>query len=120
LLVLGIVYHLVFRTIAERSSAETELRLMGEQLKASVDSLAARNREMETFHRMTDALQSCETTQETYELIGKYGGQLFPGSVGALYVLHSSRDLLESVCAWGADAGLPPMFEREQCWALRR
>lgn len=120
LLVLGIVYHLVFRTISERAAVEAELRVMSEQLKAGVEALAARNREMEIFHRMTDALQSCDTTQETYELIGKYGGQLFPGSAGVLYVLHASRDVLESVSAWGGERARPAVFEREQCWALRR
>jgi diguanylate cyclase (GGDEF)-like protein len=40
LLVLGIVYYLVFRTIAERARAEAELRAMGEQLKASMQTLA--------------------------------------------------------------------------------
>ena len=40
LLVLGIVYYLVFRTIAERARAEAELRTMSEQLKASMRTLA--------------------------------------------------------------------------------
>jgi diguanylate cyclase (GGDEF)-like protein len=120
LLVLGIVYYLVFRTIAERARAEAELRSMGEQLKAGVETLAARNREMEIFHRMTDALQSCETTKETHDIIGKYGGQLFPGTTGALYVLQDSRDALEAVSSWGAERPRPTMFERDRCWALRR
>lgn len=120
LLVLGIVYHLVFRTIAERTKVEAELRVMSEQLKAGVETLAARNREMEIFHRMTDALQSCQTTKETHEIIGMYGGQLFPGTTGALYVLQDSRDILEAASRWGAERARPAMFERDQCWALRR
>jgi diguanylate cyclase (GGDEF)-like protein len=120
LLVLGIVYHLVFRVIAERTAVEVELRVMSEQLKAGVENLAARNREMETFHRMTDALQSCETTKETFDVIAKYGGQLFPASAGTLYVLHASRDVLEAACDWGAGRDRPALFERDQCWALRR
>ena len=120
LLVLGIVYYLVFRTIAERARAEADLRSMSEQLKGGVETLAARNREMEVLHRMTDALQSCDTIRETHEIIGKYGAQLFPGTAGALYVLHDSRDVLEAASSWGAERGRPAVFERDQCWALRR
>ena len=120
LLVLGIVYYLVFRTIAERTRAEAELRSMSGQLKTGVDTLAARNREMEIFHRMSDSLQSCSTVQEACDLIARFGDQLFPAHAGTLYLFHPSRDLLDAVCDWGAGRGRPALFEREQCWALRR
>jgi diguanylate cyclase (GGDEF)-like protein len=120
LVVLGIVYYLVFRTIAERTRVETELRVMGEQLKAGVESLAARNREMEIFHHMSDALQSSATTSEMHELIAKYGGQLFPASAGTLYLRHAPREGLEAASDWGPPRDRPRAFERDQCWALRR
>jgi diguanylate cyclase (GGDEF)-like protein len=120
LLVLGIVYYLVFRTISERVRAEAELRSVSEQLKAGVETLGARNREMEIFHRMSDSLQSCSTVKEACDLVGRFGGQLFPAQAGTLYLFHASRDILDAVCDWGAARRRLEVFEREQCWALRR
>jgi len=120
LLVLGIVYYLVFSTIAERAAVETELRGMGERLQSGMAALADRNREMQIFHSLTDALQSSPTVQESYGLIAKFGAQLFPDHAGTIYVFHPSRDVLEAVCDWGAPRERSDLFEPGECWALRR
>jgi CHASE3 domain sensor protein len=62
LLVLGIVYYLVFRTISEHAATERALHETGERLKSGMAALEVRNREMEILHGMTDALQSATTT----------------------------------------------------------
>ena len=120
LLVLGIVYFLVFRTISERAAVESDLREMGDRLKSGMDTLAVRNREMQLFHNMTEALQSASTTEESYGLIAKFAGQLFPDNPGTIYVFHASRDVLEAVGNWGAPADHRDVFEPDDCWALRR
>jgi diguanylate cyclase (GGDEF)-like protein len=120
LLVLGIVYYLVFRTISGHAATERVLHETGERLKSGMAALEARNREMEILHGMTDALQSATTTQESYGLVAKFGAQLFPDNPGTIYVFHPSRDMLEAVCDWGAPHDRSDLFEPDDCWALRR
>jgi diguanylate cyclase (GGDEF)-like protein len=120
LLVLGVVYYLVFRTIAERSRAEAELRAVSDQLKTGVETLEARNREMEIFHRMSDSLQSCSTLKEACDLIARFGGQLFPAQGSSLYLFNRSPEMLEVACDWGPERRRPGALEPAQCWALRR
>jgi diguanylate cyclase (GGDEF)-like protein len=120
LLVLGVVYTLVFSMLSRRTAAEAELRTTGERLTAGMAALEARNHEMHTCRRMTEALQSCASMDECYALIARFGNQLFPANAGVLYIFHPSRDVLESVCEWGSPRLRRAFMEPADCWALRR
>lgn len=76
-----------------------------EQLLKRVAEMEQRNRESTLINEMNDLLQNCESFEEFYEVIGQTADLLFNGQAGMLYVLNSSRNLLEAVTTWG---DLPP------------
>lgn len=70
---------------------------------------------------MGELLQSCESLDETYEVVARYAGQLFAGDSEAVYVLAASRNIVEAVASW--DDGVAEheaVFAPSACWGLRR
>jgi diguanylate cyclase (GGDEF)-like protein len=106
--------------VIERSQSEEQLQAANAKLKGSVEHLEIRNLHARLLNEMGDLLQSCQTAEEGYEVIGDFGGKLFEGDDGALYVRNPSRTMLESVAVWGASADMNNVFPPGDCWALRR
>ena len=70
---------------------------------------------------MGDLLDACLTLPEVYGVVRRSLEALFPGGAGALHVINSSRNLVESVVSWGeGGAGGETVFAPADCWALRR
>jgi diguanylate cyclase (GGDEF)-like protein len=69
---------------------------------------------------MGDMLQACRTMDETFGVITETLGGLLPSEPGGLYMLRSSKNLLEMVAKWGDFKGCAEMFPPEECWGLRR
>jgi hypothetical protein len=47
--------------------------------------------------------------------------QLFPNEAGAIYVMSSSKNLLEAIATWGPiPLTSDPVFSPNECVALRR
>jgi diguanylate cyclase (GGDEF)-like protein len=67
---------------------------------------------------MTELLQSAATFTEAGEILSSYGGKFFQGDFGGVYVLNSTRDLVEPLAVWGVCQNEP--FLPGDCWALRR
>jgi diguanylate cyclase (GGDEF)-like protein len=68
-------------------------------------------------------LQACPRAEEGYACIADYGPRLFPGSLGALYLLEDAGDTLVEKAFWGhaIDSGTrASRFGSGECWALRR
>jgi GAF domain-containing protein len=75
---------------------------------------------MTLLSEMGDMLRACLTTDEAYTVIVRVAQQLFPGRDGALYVITSSRNLVEAVAVWGDASSIERVFAPDECWALRR
>ncbi len=101
------------REVAERTSAEEKLQVL-------VKDLERRNREASSLSHLAQLLQSCSHVEEAYQAFGKFAGDLFPGTRGAMYCFNSTRHFLEAVVEWGT--GLPGdrVFGPEDCWALKQ
>ena len=106
--------------VIERSQAEAQLQAANAKLQGSVERLEIRNLHARLLNEMGDLLQSCQTADEGYEVIGEFGGKLFDGDDGSLYVRNPSRTMLESVATWGTAADMNNVFPPNDCWALRR
>jgi diguanylate cyclase (GGDEF)-like protein len=78
------------------------------------------NREITLLGELSESLQSCLSADEAHQLIAASAQVLFPGSSGAVYVIASSRDIVEVVTAWGDPSLSESHFEPRDCWALRR
>ncbi len=95
------------------SEREEEIRLR--------DELEERARQVTELNDMGDLLQASVNLEEAYEIVTHGVRKLFPAESGALGMLKGSSQFLENVLFWGdpPPAG-PPVFESEDCWALRR
>ena len=99
---------------------QAKLVIYGQELESMMTELSKRNQEITLFSKMNDFLQTSTTESEAYSIISETVTQLFPADSGAVFVLNSSRDMLEAATVWGA---LPPanlIFPPSECWALRR
>ncbi len=110
----------IVRDVTERKRTEEELQQANQKLEAWVSELQQRTREMTLLSEMGDMLRACLTTEEAYTVIVRVAQQIFPVQVGALYVITSSRNLVEAVALWGEASLTERVFAPDDCWALRR
>lgn len=106
--------------ITDRNNAERALWEANERLQIWIGDLERRNKEIRQINRLAELLQSCLSVEEAYEVIKSSAGNLLPGTSGALGVLQSTRNIVESVVRWGDEGGGDPYFDPEECWGLRR
>ena len=106
--------------ITESKLAEARLQQANKELAGRVQELQQRTKEMTLLSEMGNWLQSCQTAEEAFAVIGRSVQQLFPKRVGALYILSASRNVVEAVASWGEPACVERVFAPDDCWALRR
>ena len=68
---------------------------------------------------MTSLLQACPDSDESLEVIGQFASRLLNADSGTLYLFRESRNQLESKIHWGESAKSEPIFQPDDCWALR-
>ena len=110
----------IARDITERKKTEAALHQAKQNLEAWVHELEQRTREMTLLSELGDMLRACLTTDEAYTVIVRVAQQIFPAQAGALYVITSSRNLVEAVAMWGNPDEIERVFAPDECWALRR
>jgi len=110
----------IMQDITDRKRAEAQLQGANQQLAEQVQALQQRSKEITLLSEMGGWLQSCQTAEEAYAMIGKSSERLFPGWSGGFYMISPSRTVVEAVVEWGALAGIERVFAPEDCWALRR
>lgn len=109
------------RDVTEQEQARQALREANQQLTAGMTNLENQSQELRFLTDMGELLHGCEEEQEAYEIISNRAGQLLPDTPGAVYMLSRSRNVLQSMAAWGGCAdGMAPVFDPSDCWALRR
>ena len=69
---------------------------------------------------MSEALQVCQSAEEGYPLIARFARDLFPNTSGALFMLQTRDEVLESVSTWGEPVLSSRTFASQDCWAVRR
>ncbi|MEJ2245570.1 MAG: diguanylate cyclase, partial [Acidobacteriota bacterium] len=110
----------IARDVTERKKWEEALKEANQKLEDWVHELEQRTHEMTLLSEMGDILRACMSTKEVYEVIVKVAQEVFPVQGGALYVLGSHRNIVESVAEWGDTSGSELTFTPDECWALRR
>jgi len=95
-----------------------ELAITEGQLRSSLDELKRYTSEVEGVNELVELLQSCLTLEEAYAQVARVVPRFFPR--GELLMQNPSRNLLDSVAAWGPASKLPGPFSPDSCWALRR
>jgi diguanylate cyclase (GGDEF)-like protein len=120
ILVFAAVWYFAMRLLRGRTAAQAALAASSEQLQQGMHDLQWRNRQTALLAKMTNALHSCSTSEESFAVVEKFCGQLLPDFVGTAYFLKASRDLLEPLSVIGAPSTLPDPIALDDCWALRR
>jgi diguanylate cyclase (GGDEF)-like protein/PAS domain S-box-containing protein len=108
------------RDITDRQKIENDFRKTHEDLLALVTELKKVDSEMKLLNRMNGLLQSCNTQEEAYRVVGMMTSELFAGQNGFLAIFHLSDQNLQGVASWGDEALAEATFSLEDCWALRR
>src|SRR5262249_44445540 len=68
---------------------------------------------------MARFLQSSNTREELFSIVGRFGPRLFPRFSGALCIIDATKNLIEIAAGWGDNTAFEPVFSSEDCWALR-
>jgi len=106
----GVVF---LRDITDRKNAD-------EQLNVALLESEALARESKELSELGDSLQSCQQAEEAYKMSENALSGILDLRPGVLFILNSSRDLLESVAKWNNCSTTEAMFHPDDCWALRR
>ena len=106
--------------ITERAETQSRLASAYEQLQLHAEEMEQRTDEFALFARLGELLESCQTLEEAYGVIGVIAEQAFPGDTGALYALDPSLADAEAVVTWGSAPPEMTAFSVTDCWALRR
>ncbi|MDA8163314.1 MAG: GAF domain-containing protein, partial [Desulfobacteraceae bacterium] len=117
--------------VTARKQAEEEQSRIKEQLEKSV---AERTAELSNYIReleqqnmqesllleMGELLQVCHSTCESYAIISKYAGLLFPDYSGALFLFDNTGRWLKEAVSWNSPDDTKTEFGHDECWALKR
>ena len=71
------------------------------------------------IHEMAHLLQGATVVEELYRTVGSFAPRLFPRYSGALWVIDSSRNVIEATAIWGDSSPCERIFSPADCWALR-
>lgn len=106
------------RDFTEHMAAEAAQQRTLERMSQMVTELEAHHQQNTQLHRLNDLIQSCRDEAEAYTIIRVTLSELFPGVSGALVLPQPLG--LEPVVRWGGDGRLSPLFQADDCWALRQ
>jgi len=113
--VVGIAEDITKRTLEEAALAETH-----EKLNAALRKAEEQAHDSTRLTELVDILQSCQTVEEAYAIAASVLPGTFSSPAGALCITSASRNIVEAVSLWGAEAATEKTFGPDDCWALRR
>ena len=77
------------------------------------------SRETALLSALNQWLQSSNTLDELYEMVGSFLARMLPNCGGSLFIYANSRDVLEKATTWNGGKHVATM-RPEDCWGLRR
>jgi diguanylate cyclase (GGDEF)-like protein len=106
----------VARDLATAKQAAEEAKA---QALTILEEERTRQSEAQMLAQLDEWLQSCKSLEELFLIVRRFMTRLLPGGAGELYIYSNSRDVLDGVCQWNAEAILPHI-NADNCWSLRR
>ena len=120
LAVLFVMYFMIRREGIRRLTVEEGFERTNARLEQGLRETRQLTRQMNLLNSTGELLQSCLTVGEAGKVVRRAASGLLPHTSGALCVINPSKNHVETVEAWGADAPAEAAFTPEECWALRR
>ncbi len=114
---LGAVH--ILRNITERVKAQEELKRANLKLQNTMKELTNKNKKITILLEMSDVMLAANSLTELSMIAAKYAKQILDFSNGHLYIMHPSKNLLESDSSWGSPKVSIRQFSPSECWALR-
>jgi diguanylate cyclase (GGDEF)-like protein/PAS domain S-box-containing protein len=112
--------YLMYEDVSEQIRASQAQRQHTESLDRLVKELELRTKQITSLNEMGCLLAASGTLEEACAVVADSVQKLFPEAhSGALYLLKSSRDLIEAAVRWGPRDALARTFPLEACWSLR-
>jgi diguanylate cyclase (GGDEF)-like protein/PAS domain S-box-containing protein len=111
---------LIVHDVSQRKQREEELARLHAEMSVHMEELKQHETEIKRINELYEILQTCNSEQEAYPIIGSVAAQLFPKASGALAVSVSRIHHMETVAEWGAEPRMAASFLLDDCWALRR
>ena len=121
----------VVEDIDERKAAEARVRALTASLESRVAERTAqlrdiiragqrRNEELTLITEMGRLLSAATDLSEAGQVVMRYLPRIFPLADGALYLADKTHERFDRHAHWGEVKPGQPVFERSECWALRR
>ena len=112
--------YIIYKDISDQIKAAAAAREHAEAMNHWAGELELRAMQMTLLNEMGGSLQSCESSQEAYAIVGPTAKNLFGGTrSGRLYILDSPQNSLEMKAVWGAGVPEKRAFSRNECLSLR-
>ena len=106
--------------ITVRKQEEAALRAAHQKLHVALRESEQRAKEASKLTELVDILQSCQSVEEAYKIAGSALPRILTSASGALCIINASRNMVETVAAWGEKLTSDKTFAPDSCWALRR
>jgi diguanylate cyclase (GGDEF)-like protein len=97
----------------------TDRKMSEQQVRAALLESEMNARESRELTRLADLLQSCQTLEEACKICENILPVIFQSQPGALFLINSSRNLLEAGAVWNRCSTTEQVFDPDDCWALR-
>jgi len=104
----------------EVTSRTAELVQANDQLVVSVRRVEHYADQIAQLTALGQLLQSCLSADEVFGVIQDALPRLFPADSGAVTILRSSGNLMETMAVWGDNPPHQRVFGPDECWAFRR
>jgi diguanylate cyclase (GGDEF)-like protein/PAS domain S-box-containing protein len=108
------------RDVSERMQMQRALEEANGKLRITLGKSEEQAREAIKLTELVDILQSCQTVEEAYQIIGDTLPKTLESPSGALCITAPSRNIVETVATWGGTSITEKAFSLDDCWALRR
>ena len=103
----------LYREVIQRRQIEQGLLTSQASNEVTVKNLSL-------IGEMTSLLQACSDSDESLRVVAQFASRLLNADSGTLYLFKESRNQIESKTHWGELARSEPVFQPDDCWALRR
>lgn len=105
--------------ITAQKQIQHERDNLNKQLAKQVKILKERDLQRIKLAEMNAFLQACMSLQEAEAALSDFLQPLFPNCNGAVYLINSSKKILQAIATWGTVSS-ELVMETHECWGLRK
>jgi diguanylate cyclase (GGDEF)-like protein/PAS domain S-box-containing protein len=109
----------ITRNITERIKEQQELKISHIKLQQAMEELKDKNEKITILLDMSDVVLAVSSLAELSVITAKYAMQILDFANGYSYIMHPSKNILETDSHWGTPKSLTKHFVPDDCWALR-